>query len=121
MRQMRILCLLFLSVLALVFPLFSFSFVEKGRILSNLLTLSGALLSCPHHESFHPKFSWFFCCCCFFYFFVPVFCAGISRLGLLPMDPLEYIFFFFFFAACLFVATGYCDHVFYPSCLSRGQ
>lgn len=54
---MRILCLLFLFVLALVFPLFSFSFVDKGRILSNLLTLSGALLSCSHHESFHPKFT----------------------------------------------------------------
>lgn len=113
-RQMRILCLFFLFVLALVFPLFSFSFVDKGRILSNLLTLSGALLSCSHHESFHPKFS---CLLLFFYTVVYLcFALGFPVSLCYPWNRWST------FSACLFVATGYCDHFFfYPSCLSRAQ
>lgn len=72
------------------FPPFSLSFVRKGHILSNLLTLSGALLSCSRHESFLLKFS-----CLSFGFLhglVPVFCTGISRLSMLLVDPQEYTF-----------------------------
>lgn len=117
MRQMKILCLLFSFVLVLLLPLYTFSCVDKGHILSNLLTLSRALLSCSHHESFHPNFSSLFFCFLFFLLgCVPVFYTGISRLFMLPWTHGGT------FSACLFVATGYCDHFFFnPSCLSRGQ
>lgn len=106
--DMRILCLLFLFVLALVFPLFSFSFVDKGRILSNLLTLSGALLSCSHHESFCAKFT----CLLFFYTVVYLcFALGFPVSLCYPWTRWRT------FSACLFVATGYRDHFFFLSFL----
>lgn len=73
------------------FRFFLFPLLDKGRILSNRLTLSGAPLSCSHHESFPAKFrsvSVFFKHSC-----LPAFRDGISRLFMLPTDPLGYVLF----------------------------
>lgn len=76
----------------------------KGHILSSLLTLSGAMLSCVDHESFPSKF--------FFVVFNALVYLFVLHWDFLPLY-VTYGPTGVHFSARFFLATGYCGNFFF--------